>query len=265
MSIYAVNGKEPTSAWIPSLDTAGNGTTTLTDLAGANNGTLTLMDPTTDWVADTDAGGVRALDFDGSNDRVAFGSGALVSTATAFSLSAWVKTTNLTANQYPKLCTLQSAQGSTPFEITFSAQSSYAGVSIGADGASWGRFRDAVAWVNSAWRHVVVTYDGVSSTSTGSFRIWVNGSVVTPIAVLSGFSALGNTSNLAAPSSGGSSNRLLGRLDDIRLFSGAVLDASDVAFLYASGLGRGIVTDSGKKRPRINGSLINSGLCRSRT
>lgn len=58
--------------WCPSLDTSGNGTTTLTDLSGnGNNGTLTNMDAGTDWVADTDSGGVRALDFDGSNDRIA--------------------------------------------------------------------------------------------------------------------------------------------------------------------------------------------------
>ena len=47
MTIYAVNGKEPVAAWIPSLDTAGNGTTTLTDLVGSNNGTLTNMDAAT--------------------------------------------------------------------------------------------------------------------------------------------------------------------------------------------------------------------------
>jgi hypothetical protein len=198
------------------------------------------MDPASDWVADTDAGGVRALDFDGSNDRVAFGAGALVSTLVSFSVSAWVKTVNLTTNQYPKVITLQSAQGSTPFEITMSAQSSYLGVSIGSDGAAWGRFRNSVTWLNSAWRHVVVTYDGVSATTTGSFRIWVNGVAVTPTVIASGFSALGNTSNLASPSSGGSSNRLLGRLDDIRLWSGQVLDSSDVADLYASGNGRGV-------------------------
>lgn len=88
MSIYAVNGKEPIAAWIPSLDTAGNGTTTLTDLVGSNHGTLTNMDAATDWVADTGAGGVRALDFDGVNDHVVFSPPAFSSTA---SFSLWVK------------------------------------------------------------------------------------------------------------------------------------------------------------------------------
>lgn len=234
----AVNGKLPTYVWCPSRDTAGNGTTTLSDLADSKPGTLTNMDAATDWVADTDAGGVRALDFDGSNDRVAFSSGAIASTGTSFSVSAWVKSTNLTTNQYPKVCTLQSSQGTTPFEITLSAQASYAGVAIGSGGASWGRFRNNIAWTNGSWQHLVVSYDGVSSTTAGSFRIWVNGSSATPVGA-DPFSPLGNTTNLGAPSSGGSSNLFLGRLDDLRVFSGAVLDSTDVAFLYNSGSGRG--------------------------
>lgn len=67
--------------WCPSRDdtvlenevaVSGNGTTTLTDLSGkGNHGTLTNMDPATDWVADTTSGGVRALDHDGVNDFIA--------------------------------------------------------------------------------------------------------------------------------------------------------------------------------------------------
>jgi len=76
--------------WCPSLDTAGNGTTTLTDLSGnGNNGTLTNMDAATDWVADTDNGGVRALDFDVAVDN------QYVTTAdidsTVITIGAWVK------------------------------------------------------------------------------------------------------------------------------------------------------------------------------
>ena len=90
MSLYAVNGKEQIAAWIPSLDTAGNGTTTLTDLVGSNDGTLTNMDAA-DWVADTDAGGVRALDFDGTNDRVigALGAHQTALNSNVFSVSIW--------------------------------------------------------------------------------------------------------------------------------------------------------------------------------
>lgn len=89
MSLFAVNGKDPVAVWCPSLDDAGNGTTTLTDLVGSNDGTLTNMDAATDWVADTDSGGVRALDFDGVNDYVDMG--VPVVTSTSWTASAWVK------------------------------------------------------------------------------------------------------------------------------------------------------------------------------
>ena len=84
--------------WCPSRDTAGNGTTTLTDLSGnGNNGTLTNMDAATDWVADTDNGGVRALDFDGQNDYVALPEQTF---AGDFAISLWVKPSQLGINEY---------------------------------------------------------------------------------------------------------------------------------------------------------------------
>ena len=84
--------------WCPSLDTAGNGTTTLTDLSGnGNNGTLTNMDAATDWVADTDNGGVRALDFDGVNDYVALPEQTF---ASDFAISLWVKPGQIGTREY---------------------------------------------------------------------------------------------------------------------------------------------------------------------
>ena len=76
--------------WHPTTDNTGNGTTTLYDQAGSNNGTLTNMDAATDWVADTADGGVRALDFDGSNDYVK----AIVNPVSyPFSMAGWVNVT----------------------------------------------------------------------------------------------------------------------------------------------------------------------------
>lgn len=57
--------------WCPSLDTTGNGTTTLTDLSGngrhaifVDDSGLNAWDIIAHWVSDSDAGGVRALSFD---------------------------------------------------------------------------------------------------------------------------------------------------------------------------------------------------------
>ncbi len=75
--------------WCPSLNPAMGGTR-LWDLSRGNWGTLTSMDPATDWVV---SGGKGALDFDGSNDRVATTS---VSTtmSTGFTVNFWLKARN---------------------------------------------------------------------------------------------------------------------------------------------------------------------------
>jgi hypothetical protein len=90
---YDVNGKKPVSVWIPSRDTAGNGTTTLNDLVGSNNGTLTNMDPATDWVV---SDGKTALDFDGTNDEVLLSSAF---STMPFSVSLWANCRQNTVNQ----------------------------------------------------------------------------------------------------------------------------------------------------------------------
>jgi hypothetical protein len=92
MGLYDVNGKVPVSAWIPSKDDSGNGTTTLNDLVGSNNGTLTnfaLTGSTSNWVADTNAGGIRAIDCDITNDFVA----VTVASYSDFMLSLWINPT----------------------------------------------------------------------------------------------------------------------------------------------------------------------------
>jgi hypothetical protein len=79
--------------YCPSLDTSGNGTSTLNNLnafgvaVGTSNGTLINMDAATDWIADTGNGGVRALDFDGSNDLVR----SARSPSYPFTFCCWVK------------------------------------------------------------------------------------------------------------------------------------------------------------------------------
>ena len=76
--------------WSPTLDDAGNGTATLHDLSGnGNHGTLLGMNPATDWPVNTEYGGKRALDFDGSNDLVDCGNGAALQLTGAMSLSVW--------------------------------------------------------------------------------------------------------------------------------------------------------------------------------
>jgi hypothetical protein len=74
--------------WCPSLNPAMGGTR-LWDLSrGQNWGTLTNMDPASDWVV---SGGKLALDFDGSNDYVAINDTSQLRVTSAFIFSAWFR------------------------------------------------------------------------------------------------------------------------------------------------------------------------------
>ena len=87
-------------AWSPCLSPPGG--TILRDLSGrGNHGTLTNMDPATDWVL---SGGRSALDFDGSNDYVSLPiNGMSVASGRVFTVSAWVSTSS-SANDICFLC-----------------------------------------------------------------------------------------------------------------------------------------------------------------
>jgi len=69
----------------------GTGNSQTFDRSGrGNTGTLTAMDPLTDWVNGATSTG-QALDFDGSNDYVDFGSALPVSGTSDRTISYWVK------------------------------------------------------------------------------------------------------------------------------------------------------------------------------
>jgi hypothetical protein len=257
VSIYAVNGKEPIAAWIPSLDTAGNGTTTVNDLIGSNNGTLTNMDAATDWVADTAAGGVRALDFDGTNDHVVFNADTIIDYSLPFSVSFWTFLRSFNIG-YPQPIALRTT-GSHALEVDFSNDSNYLGITFGSASTIQRRNNVAAATYLNNWRHVVLTYNGGGSTTAANYTLYDNGAVSSTTAS-GAYGALSQRTELGGRGNG--IHWVNGRQDDIRVWN-VELDATDVAYLYNGGAGRGIVASTGKKRPRINGSLINSGLCRS--
>ena len=238
MSVYAVNGKEPIAAWIPSLDTAGNGTTTLTDLVGSNHGTLTNMDAGTDWVADTSNGGVRALDFDGVNDYVVSGSNINVTGASNRSVSAWVKFDAL-VNQSVVGWGVDSV--SRWFYLTI--VNSYWYIS------GYLNDYDTGVLATIGWHHVVVAYDGTTVT------VFVNGA------------SIGSTSKTynttAGPLYFGRRNvlndfHLNGRLDDIRIWNQSLVLA-DAQWLYNSGAGRARVNvspDARRRRQSVSGGVL---------
>lgn len=220
----AVNGKMPVAAWVPSLDTAGNGTTTLTDLVGSNNGTLTNMDAATDWVADTGAGGVRALDFDGTDDYVGCGSVGIVGDVEVC-MSFWVNVP-LVNSAIRAFCGFGTS-GALSFFSVFTGLRGAGSVSIEYGGDTP---YTATGLVANQWQHIVAqkTAGAIRTTS----QIYIDGSL----------QAAQNTASTSSPSFGpgvmqiarvNTGSYYSGLMDDIRIFDQA-LDATDVAYLSAS-------------------------------
>jgi hypothetical protein len=210
----AVNGKMPVAAWVPSRDTAGNGTTTLTDLVGSNNGTLTNMDAATDWVADTDAGGVRALEFDGANDFIAI---TTFSLTLPYAISLWIKTT--------ATGTRIIAEGiSGTAQLFMSSGAIFMGIRDGGAAQVTGPTIN-----NGAWRSVVAVWGSATDR-----RLYVDGSLVGSDA-----DSFANGLQLSRLMSRiGNSLFFAGLTDDFRVFDQNLVLA-DAQSLYASGLGRG--------------------------
>lgn len=230
MGLYDINGKAPFTAWIPSRDDSGNGTTTLNDLVGSNHCTLTNMDAATDWVADIDAGGIRAIDTDGSNDYCLNSTALSVFTTGVWSVSCWIY-----------------RRGGDYF-LTFSATSfsQYIGCLINGSTLQVNMVGSSPSGVvvqagtisNNAWTHIVMVM------SASGFAVYVNGSARS-LTVVSGTNnqktwSSGQLNRISIGAFVGSSAIAWfnGRHDDYRLFSVA-LDSTDVSTLYAAGLGRG--------------------------
>ncbi len=191
--------------WIcPSLDEEGNGTTTATDLSGNNrNGTLTDMDAATDWVADTAEGGIRALDFDGS-DRVLLGDVS----ASQWTFATWVKVDSF-GGAYKRLF------GQAGFRVDIAHDPSGR---LAVFTHVWHTFGSAVP--TGTWVHYVVTYDGTS------LRAYLDGSQIGST-VADGRSMVGASrlGDYVSGPTGGDGNQLDGRLDDTRIFARVITSA----------------------------------------
>ena len=220
-----VNGKMPIGVWCPSRDTAGNGTTTLTDLVGGNNGTLTnfaLSGSTSNWVVDTDSGGVRALDFDGTNDYVdcGIGTGNLLGTRNTFAISLWILNKSALVND-----------GMYYFG-SFASSQGVAQLS-GVGTVRYVRFNGTVydklgiVYDEGTWNNVVISYDGanVSVYKNGVAVPAASGAFTQNIAfggnklILGGYFSPLYTANI--------------RLDDVRILNQA-LDSTDASDLYTA-------------------------------
>ena len=214
--------------WCPSAGATGF---RLVDRSGrGNHGTLTNMDPATDWLAS----GRVALDFDGSNDAVIIPDNNALNPATGLTLSAWVRQVGATA--YKQIFAKASGTGATnrSYGLYITGGSGPgAANSLGFETRTSSTVDNGFgAIASNAWTHCVGTYNG-------SVMTWyLQGAQVGQVAQTGNIAAQNTDLYLGQFSSGGFST-FSGQIDDITIFNTA-LTPNEVAQIYRLGRGYGV-------------------------
>lgn len=207
-------------AWCPSLGPSG---ARLHDYSRRMNwGTLTNMDPATDWVID---GGQYALDFDGSDDMVECNH-APIDGLTLFALSAWVRPSSTAArrtvlNQY-----LYDPSASN--EVGWFLDMLSGGTIRGAAVTSQGDYRFAdstLALSTSRWNHVLCVRSAQQTVT-----VFVDGvQQATNSGVVGTLASITNTQTFQiggeadrGSAFGAFSQDWSGQIDDVRLYNRAL-------------------------------------------
>jgi len=158
-------------AWCPSLGPTG---LRLHDHSRRNNwGTLTNMDPATDWVV---SGGQYALDFDGVNDYVGHGNvlnDVVVGTSAQFTISQWI---NVRANVNHFSC---SKLDSSLTQRQFFLRANDDGLDFtwyGAlDATSFRVIRAAYTFTAAGWAHIAATFHAGIADADQKVSLFING------------------------------------------------------------------------------------------
>lgn len=188
------------------------GASVAVDCSGSgNNGTLTMMDPATDWVGGKIG---NALDFDGVNDYVNCGNSASLQLTGDLTLSFWIKPTNVSARRQNPLD--KSYSGEFSLNIETNGKLSYFHHQT-ASPYYWSYYTTNVSIQSGIWQHIVVTRDATAR----NVKFYYNG-------VLKNTSPTFSTNALPSVSANsvligkGYSNCFTGRMDDVRIYSRAL-------------------------------------------
>ena len=209
-------------AWCPSAGPTGN---VLRDLSGyRNNGVLTNMDASSDWVID---GGKYALDFDGSNDYVVANNRMVGQTMPQMTCSCWM----LIRSSYGLAMNCNWINGFVWYVIPGSSvQTLFIGSGAPANATIPNTF--------NVWRHYWFSFD--NGTTRAGYDGIQNRNVtygITPNFVTSWGAAPRN--NLQMNIGGyGTSETVNGLMDDVMWWN-RVLSQNEIRQLY--NLGRGVV------------------------
>jgi hypothetical protein len=210
----------------------GAGSTTAADSSGlGNTGTLTNMDPSTDWVTGQIGG---ALEFDGTDDYVEVVRDCTLEPSDEFTVSVWFYWIDESVSNYGKIVAKTEIELKSPFQsYSIGQRQSFNDIEFELNVENQGYVFARTTLSLSTWHHLVLTFDGTQATA------YIDGSTVGSVTT----SGLGNTVYyyntplaIGNESSGlGSNNYVNGRIDDVRIYNYA-LTATEVNTLYNNGL-----------------------------
>ena len=238
--------------WAPCLGPTG---TRLHDVSRYNNwGTLTNMDPPTDWVIDS---GQYGLDFDATNDYVDIGTRQYLSSGTPATVAWWERITSSGAGYYSRfrlatgardMCVLRTDQtnylGISTFNVSTGASKQFAGA-------------PSVASSVSIWRHfALIMRAGPDATANADWSLVVDG--VEYAATAAGVGTVTNANNRIGWD--GADNGANCQIAELMIYS-RVLGVNECRRLYQLGRGGMLerrrrrrvysVQDTGNRRRRI--------------
>jgi hypothetical protein len=226
-------------AWCPSLGASGF---RLIDRSGyGNHGTLTNMDPGTDWVA---SGGKGALEFDGSNDYVNARIPKIELSTEGCTLSIWYLNPSGTTGVYAALCSTTGGQFLI-FQASGSAinlgQRNNAGGDVSTSGGTW---------QSASWKNIIA----VSTPS--ALTLYSNGLQTSTLSRTSAATTFNQISIGALDRQGAISNYSISQQDDIRIYSRA-LTPPEIQLLYTGGRGVGLAPERIKHRRKTTAAATN--------
>lgn len=192
------------------------------DLCANTPGTLTNMDPATDWVAGTRLSGtekLRAIDFDGTNDRVSITDARKAyGGQTKFTVSAWIYPRSLGGGGYGRICTDEGTNGAF---ILLLYQNVGNGLQFQVNSTS---IAIGPIWTANQWAHVVGVANGTN------LNLYFNAVSQGTSAFSSALNSGSGTICIGDRASG--SRSFDGQIDDVRIYSGVALSAQEVLQLY---------------------------------
>ena len=208
--------------WMPSLGPTG---TKLFDLSGyGNHGTLTSMDPATDWVIRPGWG--YALDYDASDDHVLFGAASVLDVEPV-TVSVWLKYTS-TAER--GIININTGSFTNDWQITTNNGTPAGAIVVVRSLTSSDNQQTDSAYNDGVW-HLLT---GVTAATAAAIKIYIDGLLVASSVVVEGF---GSSSGmvLGARNTAPQSN-FGGSIGDLRIYDHA-LTAREVWEQYADPFG----------------------------